>query len=238
MSELIDKKQLWDRIYALFRTKEQVPALVIDEHLLLLMIEQTPPENVVPAVHAYWYSRGGRACCSHCNVKALWSMGYDHNDKEFTSAETPYCPNCGARMDGSPKSNPLEKAEERGANTKPVKKIWTSYFARNGSHPNAVSIARIKPRFVNCRENLLLAPPEGLLWNYKNGRIDEKQYTDFYIAMLENIGFETIDKGLSDGDVLLCYEKYDKFCHRHILAKWLRQHGYEVAELMTDGKAD
>jgi uncharacterized protein (DUF488 family) len=34
-----------------------------------------------------------------------------------------------------------------------------------------------------------------------------------------------------EGKVLLCYEKSGDFCHRHLVAEWLRRYGYEVKEL-------
>ena len=34
-----------------------------------------------------------------------------------------------------------------------------------------------------------------------------------------------------EGKTLLCYEKSEDFCHRHIVAAWLRHYGYEVEEL-------
>ncbi len=33
------------------------------------------------------------------------------------------------------------------------------------------------------------------------------------------------------GKILLCYEKPENFCHRHILAEWLRKNGYKCEEL-------
>ena len=40
--------------------------------------------------------------------------------------------------------------------------------------------------------------------------------------------------GFTDGDVMLCYEKPSDFCHRHILAAWLTEHGHTVTELGAD----
>ena len=53
-------------------------------------------------VHTHWCMRGGRACCSNCNIKALWKSDWDgdkNHEREFVSAKSLYCPNCGATMD-------------------------------------------------------------------------------------------------------------------------------------------
>ena len=58
--------------------------------------------DVAPMVHGRWYMRGGRACCSNCNIKALWKSDWDgckNHEREFVSAKSNYCPNCGAKMD-------------------------------------------------------------------------------------------------------------------------------------------
>lgn len=33
-----------------------------------------------------------------------------------------------------------------------------------------------------------------------------------------------------DGCVLLCYERAGEFCHRNIVASWLRYNGYDATE--------
>jgi uncharacterized protein (DUF488 family) len=49
---------------------------------------------------------------------------------------------------------------------------------------------------------------------------------------------ETLDKlnpklvgDMLQNKVLLCYEKSSDFCHRHIVAAWLRHYGYKAEEL-------
>ena len=57
--------------------------------------------DVAPVRHGHWYMRGGRACCSKCNVKSLWGSDWDgceNHEREFVSAKSNYCPNCGAKM--------------------------------------------------------------------------------------------------------------------------------------------
>lgn len=62
--------------------------------------------DVAPVKHGHWYNRGGRFRCSVCNNKALLkdiggTGGWSH---EYEQQKSPYCPNCGARMDGGDKN--------------------------------------------------------------------------------------------------------------------------------------
>lgn len=56
-----------------------------------------------PVRHGHWYNRGGRFRCSVCDNKALLkdiggTGGWSH---EYEQQKSPYCPNCGAKMDGN-----------------------------------------------------------------------------------------------------------------------------------------
>lgn len=58
--------------------------------------------DVEPVKHGHWYNRGGRFRCSVCDNKALLkdiggTGGWSH---EYEQQKSPYCPNCGAKMDG------------------------------------------------------------------------------------------------------------------------------------------
>lgn len=78
------------------------PVDVFDIEMMKKMVEKLPAADVAPVVHAHWYMRGGRACCSNCNVKSLWGSDWDgckNHEREFVSAKSNYCPNCGAKMD-------------------------------------------------------------------------------------------------------------------------------------------
>ena len=58
--------------------------------------------NSKPVKHGRWYNRGGRFRCSVCDNKTLLkdiggTGGWSH---EYEQQKSPYCPNCGAKMDG------------------------------------------------------------------------------------------------------------------------------------------
>lgn len=110
--------------------------------------------------------------------------------------------------------------------------IYTSYFAKYRGG-NGVSIARRQPSKdgAPCYPELArLQPPKSLLWDYKTGRITENEFKSMYRNLvLRGLNPHAWAKRLQ-GKVLLCWEKPGDFCHRHIVADWLRKAGYEVKE--------
>jgi hypothetical protein len=93
---LIDADALHDHIYALYRTKEQVQGLEIDEHLILLTIENT--STIDPDKHGRWEITDAYPhwmCCSVCHKAVVRNIEVI----ERYEIPTSFCPNCGARMD-------------------------------------------------------------------------------------------------------------------------------------------
>lgn len=109
--------------------------------------------------------------------------------------------------------------------------IYTSYFAKQANNPKALSICRWVPKWYSGRQCMLLAPSESLLKRYKAGEVSEEEYTNEYTEYLNQLGINKVLSVLHDGDVLLCYEKSSDFCHRHILAEWLNNHGVSAMEM-------
>lgn len=107
--------------------------------------------------------------------------------------------------------------------------ITTSYFAKyKGS--DGVSIARITPAWIkDLSQYKDLAPSFELLRKYKNDG-DEDSYTLEYLKQLNRLDVDKVYKDL-DGKVLLCYERSNSFCHRHIVSRWFRDNGYQAFEL-------
>lgn len=116
------------------------------------------------------------------------------------------------------------------------------------------SIAFSTPNWFHGPRIKSLMPDYDLLTSYKNGIVDKARYTTRYqnkvlkdlvaaevILELESFLPDTVDRKLLEMDcsimdtdeiniLLCCYEKPEEFCHRHILAKWLNDNGYEVKE--------
>lgn len=100
--------------------------------------------------------------------------------------------------------------------------MQTSYFAKyKGS--DGVAICLYKPYWFKGEHYPTLAPTKEILEDYKNGDIDEEEYIRRYKEdVLSKLNPKEVYNDLKD-KVLLCYERYDKFCHRHIVAQWLSE---------------
>lgn len=117
-------------------------------------------------------------------------------------------------------------------------KIYTSYFARlskiREEYPHAliVSISRHSPRwltpwkdYIPCEE---LSPSKDLLWAWKCDRVGQALYRLKYLEEIKPV-FQQVMVRLyrlaksrnCDVIFLLCYEKPEDFCHRHLLAEML-----------------
>lgn len=67
-----------------------------------------------------------------------------------------------------------------------------------------------------------LAPSKDLLIGYKQGTIDELQFSKTFLNYLETLDKQQFLEEWGDDDVvLLCYEKSEDFCHRHLVKEWL-----------------
>lgn len=109
--------------------------------------------------------------------------------------------------------------------------IHTSYFANIKKLPKhilPISISRFPPKWFEGDTDLSLAPSEELLIGYKEGKINEVEYEKIYRTQLEKLNPEDYKK--YENSALCCFEKVGDFCHRHILADWLKSHGIQVEE--------
>ncbi|MCJ7773400.1 MAG: DUF488 domain-containing protein [Desulfobacterales bacterium] len=109
-------------------------------------------------------------------------------------------------------------------------KIYTSYFGflKNIPHETVpVSIARFPPKWFDGCDMKILAPEKKLLWQAKQGKISEEEYTRQYMAQIKDVHdpqaiYEKLLTEFDGNDIaLLCFEKKGEFCHRRLLANWL-----------------
>ena len=119
--------------------------------------------------------------------------------------------------------------------------IATGYFARAKDYADdgyvLVSIAKVAPWFIPKDLKLyslsMLAPTDEILALKDRPSEYEKRYKADILNHLSQIEvyheLVRIAKESSlDKVVLLCYESPEKFCHRHIVAKWIKDGLWKV----------
>jgi hypothetical protein len=108
----------------------------------------------------------------------------------------------------------------------------TSYFIKSAGHPKAISIAGRAPKIFKGREYKILAPK---IWFFQKYKLDGdvQFYTEQYQAeVLDPLDPKEVLRDLGEDAVLLCWEKPGEFCHRHLVAQWLKEKlNMEVTEL-------
>lgn len=114
--------------------------------------------------------------------------------------------------------------------------IYTGYFAKCKSD-NGVAICLYKPEWWKGECFKDLAPTERILQWWKQSPQDSKAQAIYkklyYRDVLNHLDVHDVARALQD-KILLCYEKPGDFCHRHIVAEWLRNNGYECEEADQD----
>lgn len=121
--------------------------------------------------------------------------------------------------------------------------IYISYFAKLKKFPEnfqSIAICQFPPKWYTGPSVKIFSPNPDILLQYKFGQLDEEEYTKLYLNQLSNIDISYyIEKIFSlcgeKTPILLCYEKSEDFCHRHILTQYLNNLGYECEE-WTSGK--
>ena len=132
--------------------------------------------------------------------------------------------------------------------------IYTSYFAMLRKMPENVipiSICGKAPDWYDGLQYKKLAPKYDFFMEWKRTHDDDfyvkcykEQVTDKLdvVRVLNELEMkipyeirEQMDEPIWISSkwniVLICYEKPSDFCHRHLVAEWLRDNGYECEEL-------
>lgn len=120
--------------------------------------------------------------------------------------------------------------------------IYTTYFAKLKSLPKEVTPIAICAKPVPGYQGASyrqLSPHYDFYSKYKIDH-DESYFTMcYYDKVLRHLNptrvvaelYATAGKTYCNGDIaLICYEKSTDFCHRHLVAEWLRESGFQCEE--------
>ena len=132
--------------------------------------------------------------------------------------------------------------------------IYTTYFANLRKLPDNVipiSICGKAPPWYQGLQYKKLAPKYDFFMEWKKNQ-DNDYYVEHYQAevldcistatvirhlevmlrdVIEGTGSRPFTKDSKWHIALVCYETPDKFCHRHLVAEWLRNDGWGCEEL-------
>lgn len=121
--------------------------------------------------------------------------------------------------------------------------IYTTYFAKLRSLPKdiiPISICGKAPAGYKGLQYKKLAPKYNFFMEWKRTGDNDYYIKCFKEQVLDtlnadNVVFELNDivyyiNGTNMDIALVCYEKPEDFCHRHLVAEWLNAHGFECRE--------
>ena len=108
---------------------------------------------------------------------------------------------------------------------------------------NLISISGDRGRSVGFEGKAIpkLAPKKNFwdIWHNNIGKISEEENTKYYIEqyykqVLSKVDIEELLKDEKD-PILLCFEKGQEFCHRHVLAEYIEiTYGVKVRDIKID----
>ena len=125
--------------------------------------------------------------------------------------------------------------------------IYTSYFAKIKSLPEyiiPVSICAKVPTWYEGLQYKKLAPKYDFFMKWKENHDNDYYIKCFNEQVLNELNVVTVIKdlinlmpkdsiseySLNKTICLVCYEKPEDFCHRHLVADWLNQNGFKCKE--------
>lgn len=122
--------------------------------------------------------------------------------------------------------------------------IYTTYFAKLKDLPKnitPISISLYPPKGWRGLQYKNLAPTRGILLGYKKNNNETcftKSYRYEVLSKLNQRDTVTYLYGIAETDdiALVCYERPESFCHRHIVRDWLNMAGYRCEEYKYDNK--
>ena len=121
--------------------------------------------------------------------------------------------------------------------------IYTSYFANLKNLPDyivPISICGKAPDFYKGIQFKILAPKYDFFKQWKVNQDNNYYIYHFNKEVLNLLDPKEIEKKLyelSNGSdiALICYEKPDDFCHRHLVANWFNENNIKCEEYIGKG---
>lgn len=117
--------------------------------------------------------------------------------------------------------------------------IYTSYFAKlkelEKHNIIPISICGKAPDWFKGLQYKELTPKYGFFMEWKKNHDNDYYIQCFNDQVLkdlniENVVFQLYSLARAKDIALICYEKPSDFCHRHLVAEWLKQNGFQCEE--------
>ena len=116
--------------------------------------------------------------------------------------------------------------------------IYTSYFSKINKLPDnivPISISAKPPKGYKGLQYKKLAPTYQILMEWKKTGDTEWYIEEYDDEVLSNfkpdrVFAELMQMSAGKDVALICFEKSGDFCHRHLVAEWLRNAGYDCEE--------
>lgn len=116
--------------------------------------------------------------------------------------------------------------------------LYTTYFARLKTLPptiTPISICGKAPEWFTGIQYKKLAPKWGFFQEWKKTRDNHFYVECFNKQVLSSLDAVQVYNELASlaktNDIaLVCYEKPEDFCHRHLVAGWFRENGFAIKE--------
>ena len=122
-------------------------------------------------------------------------------------------------------------------------KIYTTYFANLKKLPKdivPIAICGKSPTGFKGAQYKKLAPKYDFFMKWKENHDNEYYIQCFNEQVLSVLDAKLVIDDLKrisgienngkSGIAMVCYERPEDFCHRHLVAKWLNENGYNVKE--------
>lgn len=116
--------------------------------------------------------------------------------------------------------------------------LYTTYFAKFKTLPDniiPVSICGKAPEWYKGLQYKKLAPKWEFFQEWKKNGDNHfyvKCFNEQVLSKLDarSVYDELVELAGSTNIALVCYESPEKFCHRHLMANWFRENGFEIKE--------